>query len=245
MKFLVGLLSGFALVLVVLILIGGYFGVVPGVSSIFGSDKPKDLGVTYTQADYQSARAKSNIARVDLPATTPPSSSLQFSGEHPASFSYSSAEVTALIEEKVWLYFPMHNCQVRFNPDGTTEFSGILEIDKLQDYALARGLSQSDINSVLDRVNTFTVLQKNMPIYLKGTASVINGKASYTTEAFKLGNINLPLEQLHEYHADIIRYVEDELAHVPGLTVNSFTISGGKVHFDGTLPDSVARAKAN
>ena len=45
----------FKLILVLVIaaiLTAGYLGFVPGLSTIMGADKPKDLGITYTQDDF-------------------------------------------------------------------------------------------------------------------------------------------------------------------------------------------------
>jgi hypothetical protein len=44
--------------IVVGLLVLGYFGFVPGLSGLMGSDKPRDLGVTYTAADLTSAQLK-------------------------------------------------------------------------------------------------------------------------------------------------------------------------------------------
>jgi hypothetical protein len=46
MKFILGILFGILAVVVVLVLVAGYFGFVPGISNIFGSNKPVDLGIT-------------------------------------------------------------------------------------------------------------------------------------------------------------------------------------------------------
>ena len=159
MKVLLGMFIGVLAVLLVLVLVAGYFGFVPGVSSLFGSDKSRDLGVTYTSADYQSARQKGNIQRVNLPSNTPPEQSLKFSGQHAANINLTDNEVTALINEKSWRYFPVHDAQVRFNADGTGEFSGILELDTLKDYAKARGYSEEDFKVVTDWVSRFAVVQ--------------------------------------------------------------------------------------
>lgn len=46
------------ILIIVVILLLGYLGFVPGVSAIFGSNKPRDLGITHTQADLDSAQTK-------------------------------------------------------------------------------------------------------------------------------------------------------------------------------------------
>ncbi|MEK7874346.1 MAG: hypothetical protein AAB502_10895, partial [Chloroflexota bacterium] len=61
------LLIAVAVLVVVAVLAGGYFGFVPSVSSIFGSNRPRDLGVRYTQADLQSLRGKTGTQYHSLP----------------------------------------------------------------------------------------------------------------------------------------------------------------------------------
>jgi hypothetical protein len=242
MKVLFGIFIGIVAVVVALVLVAGYFGFVPGVSKIFGSDKPVDLGITYTPADYQSARAKGNIQRVDLPASTPPEQSLSFAGQQSANVNLTDEEVAALIDEKVYEYFPMKNCQVRFNADGSAEFSGILMLDKLNDYARARGVSQEDFNVVVERVSRFSIIQNDMPFYIKGTGSVVNGVISFNTSAFKLGRLSIPTDQINGHKAELLDALQRDVLSIPGFSVKNFSISNGQMHFEGTLPTSVSRA---
>lgn len=245
MKFLMGFLAGLLVLVVLVVLVAGYYGFVPGISSLFGSNKAVDLGVNYTPADYQSAREKGDIDRVDLPEETPPGSSVQFIGEHPASFTLSSSEATALVNEKSWLYFPIRDAQIRFNPDGSAEFSGILELEKLQDFVTALGVSEADYNEAVGRIENFSLLQKNLPFYIKGTGSVTNGNIVYHTDEIKVGRVNIPVDGINEKKGQVISNVEAVIARIPGFSVNNFSISGGKMNFDGTLPDSVRRAVAD
>jgi len=245
MKVLLGIFIGIVSVVLVLVLVAGYFGFVPGISNIFGSNKPVDLGITYTQADYQSARAKGNIQRIDLPAGAPPEQSLSFAGQQSANVTLTDNEVTALIDEKVWAYFPLKNCQVRFNADSSAEFSGILLLDTLKDYARARGVSEEDFNTVLDRVGTFAIIQKEMPFYIKGTGSVVNGVISFNTSAFKLGRLSIPTDQINGHKDELLRALQSDVLSIPGFSVKNFSISNGQMHFEGTLPTSVSRAGKN
>jgi len=55
--------------------------IVPGVSSLFGSNKPKNLGVTFTSQDLTNAEAKAGTQIVTLAPNLPPSQSISFSGQ--------------------------------------------------------------------------------------------------------------------------------------------------------------------
>jgi hypothetical protein len=244
MKVLLGFLLGILAVVFVLVLVAGYFGFVPGIAAVFGSDKPRDLGVTYTQNDYQSARQKSNIKRVDLPPNTPPEQSLVCSGEHAANFNLTDNEVTALINEKSWRYFPVHDGQVRFNADGTAEMSGILELDTLEGYARARGYSEEDFKVVTDWLGRFAMVQKDMPFFVKGTGSV-GGSIDFNILKLELGRFSVPVDQINGRKAELINLLEEGLGRIDGFSVNKLNFSNGQMHFEGTLPDQVNRATGN
>ena len=242
MKIIIGILIGILSVVVVLVLVAGYFGFVPGVSKIFGSDKPRNLVVTSTRADYVSVTTKDKIQRVDLPANTPPAQSLSFSGSQPANFNITQAEATALINDNPWPYAALTDCQVRFNPDGTGEIAGILQMDKLHDYAIGRGYSEADFNNVLKYVQTYGVLQKNMPFYVKGTGSVVNGVISFDISKLEVGRLSIPLSQINGHKADLINAFNKAVSQTPGFSVNNFSITSGQIHFDGTLPKTITRS---
>jgi hypothetical protein len=225
-KLVLGIFIGISSAVVVLVLVAGYFGFVPGVSGLFGSDKPIDLGVTYTRADYQSAEAKS----------------LQYEGSQPASVDLTEAEVSALINESPWPYGAFRDCQVKFNADGTAEFSGILETAKLEDYARARGYSEQEISDALGIVDKFTIVQKNMPFYFLGTGSVVDGVIDFDIQKFQLGKLGFPADQINGRKSEILNYAREGIKRLPGFSVKSFSISNGKIHFDGTLPKTVRRS---
>jgi hypothetical protein len=81
MKILIGFLIGIGAVVLIVVIALGYLGFMPGVSNIFGSNKPKDLGVTFSAADYQSARAKMGTIISDLPNNAAAEASVKFSGQ--------------------------------------------------------------------------------------------------------------------------------------------------------------------
>jgi len=241
MKVLFGIFIGILSVVVVLVLVAGYFGFVPGVSKIFGSDKPVDLGVTYTAADNASGHAKGGMQLSTLPAGTPPQQSLVFSGSKPVSFNLTQAEATAMINNNQWAYLPVSDVQVRFNADNTAEWSGLLNLDKLHDYALARGLTEEDYNNAITQVSKYAVIQKNMPFYVKGTGAVVNGAISFNCDSLKIGRLPVELaDQINNHHNDLLNLLQKDVLTIPGFSCKNLSVSNGQVHFDGTLPQSVS-----
>ena len=65
----------------------GYLGFVPGVASLFGSDKPRDLGIKATAADLQSANSNDKITKIpglSVKSATMSNGSVKFDGTLPA-----------------------------------------------------------------------------------------------------------------------------------------------------------------
>lgn len=236
-KFFLGILT----VLLLLVLVAGYLGFVPGLSSLFGSDKPVDLGVTYTSADSASGMAKGKVQHIDIAPGGKPDQSLSFSGQMPANFNLTQSEATALANGNSWIYFPLSDIQIRFNADKTAEISAVLKLDKLKDYAAARGVSESDFNEVVSKLSLYTVIQKEMPYYVKGTGSVVNGVISFECLDFKLGRLPVPVDQINSRKTELLNLLQSDVLSIPGFSVNNFSILDGQMHFDGTLPVVVGR----
>lgn len=118
---LIGRIFFLAILLLILapILVLGYFGFIPGVSNLFGSNKPRDLKIRYTEENRLAARAKTKVEYGELSADTPASTSLVRTGSRPVKFEMSSAEVTSLMNNRPWKYFPYSDVQVKFNADGS------------------------------------------------------------------------------------------------------------------------------
>ena len=210
MKFLKGLAIAIGVLVIVVVLVLGYLGFVPGVSNIFGSNKPRDLGVTYTAADYASAHARNGTTHTVLPAGSVPS--IIFSGSHPVNTVYTQAEINALINDRQWSNYPLKNCQLKINPDNTMEFSGTLITDRLKGYETA--LNLGDMSAILDYLK---YLPGDPAFYAKGTIEVENGQVVNTNiTEFKLGNITLT-NQVQNNIQGIINSVYSEIAAYPGF----------------------------
>ena len=81
-------------ILVVIVLVAGYFGFVPGISQAMGANKAKDLGIKFTQEDLDKAR---QIANIDLQDLSEGNTSLGFSGQQEITGDYTSEMITAMI----------------------------------------------------------------------------------------------------------------------------------------------------
>lgn len=246
------------LVIIVLVLALGYFGFIPGLSTVFGSDKPRDLGVKYTEEDRASARGKSKIEYEALPEEYASSGGFQTSGEREVSTQFSSAEMTALMNNRPWRYWPYKNVQVKFNADESVEISGIFMKGKLEGYGAKIQLPREAINFV----NKY--LPSDPVFYVKGKAVLDDNKVSvFEPQSFEIGRVPMPVEMFLAFappslvkttyassgdmlselsrvknkRALIIEYINQRLTTFEGFYAKSARFGENKLIFDGTLPE--------
>lgn len=260
MKTLVKIFLGFFLLIIILVvLVLGYFGFVPGVSSLFGSNKPRDLGIKYDKASLASVQVKSQVVYDILPAETPPENSRQFSGSRPITAEFSSAEITAIMNNSPWRYWPYHNLQVKFNADGSGEISGTLIKDKLPGYGAMIGVPKEAIEFAMK------ILPANPVFYVKGKGALTANKVSlFEPQKFEIGRTPLPVEmflsmmpaslvkeayalniggmseelgKVKNKKALIIDYINSRLETFTGFYAKKAYFSENKVVFEGTLPE--------
>jgi len=234
------LLIAIGVVALVVILVGGYFGLVPGVSALFGSNRPRDLGVRYTEADLQSLRGKTGTQYQILPADASPEASRSYSGQRPVTASFTDRELTAELNSVPWKYDPLVDAQVKFNADGTTEFSGLMLKDKVPDYVRAMGLTPTEIQLMLDQLD---IIPGNPPIYARGKFQITNNRvATYDVQTLEIGRVAVPESVRRETRSTFIALVERRMRTLTGFHAKSITVEGGVLKFDGTLPAVIATA---
>ena len=242
-----------AVIILVPVIFFALTGYIPGLSALFGATKPRDLGVTYTEEDKNSAIKKSGATYGELPSSTSDGSSIQFVGSHEINTSWSSAEMTALLNDRPWKYWPISDVQLRINSDNTAEMSGIVNADKLRGYGAGIGVP----GAVVDRVS---ILPKEAAFYLKGSGSLAgNNIDNFDITSAQLGRLSIPTSVLLSYQKIVDRaYAEDvvselskysgkkgaivdfingRLSWVSGFFAKKAGFSEGKVYFEGSLPD--------
>jgi hypothetical protein len=211
----------------------GYLGFVPVLATVFGSDRPRDLGVTWTQADLASARAKTGVRLESLPASTAAASSLVYEGQRAVNASFTGAELTALLNSSSWRYTPLQQVQIRIGDDGVIEGSGIVLLDRVDGYAAATGLSNKDVDAVLSR---FSWVKTNPPVYFRAKAQVANGRLTGEIYELVVGRLPVPGNLIDQYSANAASFLQERFARIPGLRADQVTFSGGQMQLRGTLP---------
>jgi len=245
--------------ILIILSILGYLGFVPFVSDIFGTNKPKDLGVTFTEKDFESARRKTGVKYEVLTGNLKPEESLKYSGKRSVKMELTSSELTALTYARKWRYYPVKKWTVKINKDGTVETSGQILTNKLMGCLGAFGIKPPKIskeisneiiimdifgNSQIPEVKRFynllnqisRFIKSNPSFYIKGKAKVENNKLTLLQlDYVYLGKINLT-STVNKYKGEMISFIEEILKNTPGLYVTSLVFQDMKLKFTGTLP---------
>lgn len=220
-------------IVVLIILVLGYFGFVPGLSNVLGANKPKDLGVKYTEADLKAGREMTGVSLETLASTTESDKSLEFSGSKSISGTYTNEIITAMINGAQYKYYPITNAQVKISDDGTIETSGNFNINK----AVAWSNTLGGDKSLGEKAQSYMgKVLSNPSFYLKGKMSVVNNQISLNIESAKISRFNAPKSIIDKYQGQLADFVEERIANIPEMKINSAKFEGGKMVLDGSYP---------
>jgi hypothetical protein len=248
------------LVLIVIILgivsMLGSLGFIPGLAGLMGANKPKNLGVVLNNTDLDSARSKTKLIYGTLPDSTPIEQSIQRVGQQKASFSLTSAEVTALLNNRPWKYWPVKNVQLKINEDASAELSCVVIKEKLRGFAIANGIPANTVDLGLK------FIPHDPAVYVKATTALSENRVSqFDIQAINLGKFSLPVDKLlaltrvrfipaayasgsisdlYNYQGKkdiIINFINERLSKIQGFFAKSANFKDGKLNFDGMLSE--------
>lgn len=229
-----GLLRLLLLIVAVLIFVAGLAGFVPGLSTILGTNKPKDLGISIVPEDSIDAQNKIGVQVVELPKDTPIENSYQLSGQREVQLTLDSKEGTAIMNNRDWKYYPFSSMQLRINQDGTAEVSGMVNMSTFMNYANSLGYATGDVEKALDE---YHIPKMNMPFYAKGTAGIIENKVFFNVTSFQAGRVPVPSSILSSNKGRIESFAQDVVSKQKGFSAKKLVVEEGKIVFDGTLPE--------
>ena len=254
---IVGIIIAVVLVILVPTIVLAYAGFVPGLSSVIGTNKPVDLGVKYSQADFESFLRKSFLVIPDDATTKNLSSSngpyvvndkssksqksgdnLIIEGTTTIGDVFSQQEITAAINSISWLSLLTKNAQVRFT-DGTIEFSGNVNAQFVA--SIIESLSK---NSSVNPILRYAKYLNNPAVYVKAQLVVMD-ENSNGPGTLKLQNIQIKVNKI-DLPDDLAKKIMGDkpvVAHM-GYAVNDYKLShlnftNGKLDMYGNIPSSL------
>jgi len=234
----------FGIVILVLLLAGvlaaGWFGMVPGVSSVLGANKARDLGVKYSAADLTSYQEKTGIRFADY-ATAPenpnkPGKKVIFADPRRVDgMAISQEELTAAVNSLNWRTMPLKNVQIRAN-DGAVEVSGNLDAKNIAGFIKfigGVGYSQQDV----DKAASWAMrLVNNAPVYVNASVGAENDQLSFTLHEAKVGRLNIPQPIAEK----VLRVgLTNAITNADNYEIKSASFSNGHLNFSGTYPTTV------
>lgn len=218
---------------VVPVLVGGYFGLVPGVSAMFGSNKPRDLGVEASTADLESGNTKTGVE-----LGTAIDGSLKgfvYEGGHEVEMSLSGAEITAMANNSRLRGNPFSQVQVRINKDGSGEASGYVDFGAAVEYAKALGFSSEQVDKALAK---YPVPRTKLPFYVKlSSGSVHNDQISADVAKVELARVPVPGGIVEQAVPAALSFVESVYLSSDSIDIETLENREGQVYVKGVLPD--------
>ncbi len=204
-------------------------------TTVGGMAKPKDLGLTATREQADAAQKKTSVAVNTLPSDAPIAGSIRYEGSIPKTYELDSSELTALaLSHARYKYFPFRNIQIRINADNSVEVSAVADTMKAFSYATAIGFAAADLEKAM---NEYKIPRTSIPVYVKGSGSVSNGKVALSLMSGEVAGIPVPMNLVNDKKSEIISILETGIRKTNGLVAKSITFSDGKVHFDGAVPE--------
>lgn len=150
----------------------------------------------------------------------------------------SSKEITSVFA--VWesrdKYFPLHNVQVRFNPDGTGEASGFLRIGTAISLAKNLGYSNEDIDKGKEYIK---YIAGDLPFYVKGTGGMTDNILSINPSIFQIGRVTVPESITKPAAAAVGDMIERRIKQIGGADIKDASFKSGIFHLDGSVPESI------
>jgi hypothetical protein len=214
------------------VLLLGYFGFVPIVSDLMGSNRPKDLGMRFSQENFDSALDKSKVEMKQLDPVS--KEIISYQGSHDVKETFTDDELTAHANNKDWVGYPVSDVQVRINDNNTAEVSGILKLSQIQPFLQAMNISQTDFENALQK---YHLPLRDIPFYAKGLGSASDNVLNIKMTNFELGKINVPQNILNQYQDELTNFGNSIMKSIPGFAVHEARFEDNSIYFDGSLPD--------
>lgn len=219
-------------IILVVVIVLGYFGFVPILSDLMGTNRPRDLGMRFSQENFDSALDKSKVEMKALDPANP--KIISYQGSHDLKANFTDDELTAHANNKNWVGYPVSDVQVRINDNNTAEVSGVLKLTKIEPFLKALNISQQEFEKALTEYN---IPLRDIPFYAKGYGTAADNKLDVTMTNFELGRIKVPENILNKYQDEVTNFGYSIIKSIPGFSVHEARFENNSIYFDGSLPD--------
>lgn len=217
----------FAVVIVLVVGVAAYFGFVSGVSTLFGSNKPRDLGVVSTPVHLDSVQAK--LGQQFVTPAADPHAQLELSPSNQVDVVISQEEYS----QHITRLHPLGEVQVKFTGD-TFEASGRLERSRIPAFVRTLGVSGVSDTEILEFIDDW--IPFDPVFYFVGSARGANDDVTISLTRAEIGRFPVSSDTASQI---LEGYLESVLESVPGFSIDELTIADGMMHFNGTATAEV------
>ncbi|RJO59700.1 hypothetical protein C4546_01285 [Candidatus Parcubacteria bacterium] len=205
-------LVGIIVVILIAISATGVYAV-PGVSAIFGMNKPKDLGIKVTEEAYNTIKQKIPLQITGEKADYSASPATIFTGSAPVDTQNTSEEVTSWLAKMQGPDPIISQVQVKMI-EGGVEFSG--------------------------QINKYLKSPVYAKVMINRTSE---NSVSIDITSAKLGIFNVPQKYVQQFEDWALKQVNGRMATIPGFSLQQLEYHDGYDIWKGTVPAQVKPAK--
>lgn len=248
---------GLYVMLSILIILAAIIVYILGSLSFF---KPKDLGIKYTQADFNGVIQKLGIhINADLGSNqtydNAPILAGSMTSKGDSTITKENFENGLNYQDFNWEFSNYVQKSVTLTPEEVTAFFNEIAptfwwFDKTQVKIDGNGKiitsSQADIKKIKE--DLYSDVANNIPIplpdkvniYTEGDFSITDNKINMVPDVIKAGPLSVPEQYLAGDNLDIFSsFLERFYTVIPGLQINNAGIKDGEFVFDGMIPTEV------
>lgn len=169
---------------------------------------PEDLGVRASEADFDAAVAKAHVDWPELPPGADPADFERvYIGVQPMDVMLTEAELSALMSYRHDpSYWPLSNVQVDLTGPDTARMSAVV-----------------------------TYAGRDWPVYVEGSGGFSGSALFADISAARVGAISVPESFLPTGSDALEAMINDRLARIPGLDVETLDVTAQGVHAIGTI----------
>ena len=187
---------------------------VPVVSEALGTSAPKDLGIKADPVKFHNLLERENITLTGPASNYPLTASIRYGPSAPIDATFTSEELTSMMQETNNANGPLKNMQIRLGNNNQLEMSANADLEQIG-YPV-KG-----------------------PIYLKGSLEKgDSGSVKVTLTEGSLGVLPAPDFVLQQGEAGLEKAINNHLANIPGMQINTLSINNGQLHYTGAFPQS-------
>lgn len=201
-----------ALLVVVLLVALAVVGIVVALNR---ASEPADVGVAYSEADFDSAVAKLGVVWPELPEGEDPEAYERvYTGSKPMDVTLTEAELSALMSyNHSASYWPIKSMQIDLNGQGATASA-----------VVAYG-------------------GRDWPVVASGSGGISGNTLDVSIASAQVAGMDVPARYLPLGESFLEGVVNARLARIPGFSVESLEFTDAGVHAIGTIWESAEYVK--